>query len=388
MVDLVAPLALASGPEVNMQGAKSLGKVFSSFSEVPISRVISKAVAYLGSLQASVITIISNRFFHKKNKLILVDSLGIRTRLLRENTLSSAKILLKILEEHGNYIVDPTLIRVMAFEIVAKKFAYCPIFKGDQIRLPRINNKEELVWEDYQVDQKMFIGNHIPVFGLLPVLDDSAPPVIVFKGSSPPNLNSLATKKDAVTTWKADLDKNGVGVSLFTNSKEKVADWLLKARGSSQIKALAIGHSLGGAFAMLTSIKLSSLIKEAIIYNAPMARRQIKEEYDNLADETKPSIFGFFCKEDLVPKIGGSCLVGKHYEISNFCDYLDHHNDVIMLSSKKFSFQEVDVEKVNQTRHIMILGSLTEPATAIAHAVVSPALERLERLALYCFDLS
>ncbi|MCH1430610.1 MAG: DUF2974 domain-containing protein [Chlamydiales bacterium] len=388
MVDVLASPGMIPQSLIGNELAEKVGKESRPFSILSINKTVLKAIRGLSRLRADILHSISHGFFHKKEIAKEFRSLGVRTKLIKVDTLEVSRLFLRILEEYAKHIFDNKLICFMAFEVLAKKFAYSEAKAGTIVRVPCINQSQSLVWEEYYVDQKLMMDGGVPVFGLLPRrISEHAHPILLFKGSSPPNINSLMYKKDAIPTWKADIDRNGVGVSLFESSKDKIVNWLQKAKKSSKKKVLSVGHSLGGAIAQVSSIKFPSLVKEVFVFNAPMVRRELKEIYEKLEDSIKPKIKGFLCHQDIVSKLGGDCLIGKHYEISGFCKHLDHHSDVIMLTTKKFSFQELDVDRINHSTHISLLDALSRQVTIIAHKILLPVLEGMEEVADYCFNL-
>lgn len=319
----------------------------------------------------------SRYFFPKKSGKSTIHSLAFGIFHLKQDTLRGIQAVLDFLESYSQQLPKEysSLLTLFVHEILAKSLPYVPLKEGDMVRMPAENGR----WCEYKVDKKLLVDGKIPCYAFLPKDPSTlSPPYLIFKGSARPGLKSLLYSKDAIATWRADIDHSGVGLQAFEASKEELQEWLEQACLQTGHKAEVIGHSLGGALSLLTAVNFPDFIKRARVFNAPMVREDLAKQYNEIDDSKRPKIEGYSCSYDLVAKVGGGCLIGEHFEISGYEAHLDHHSDPVLLTSTKFYIQEVDVENVNKSTHVSLLSLAAEHSTKALSPILSRALESLE----------
>jgi hypothetical protein len=325
-------------------------------------------------LATTALNISCNNFFTKSGNTTSVESLGLGHHSLRKDSVASLKLTLSFLEAYSKEFSNSTILMLFAHEILAKKLPYSNLKEGESLRLPQQNSPgEEIRWIDYKVDEKLFLSKSIPVYGLLPCEPSQGSPYLIFKGSTFPTLNSLLSKGDTIATWRADFDTAGVGKRAFSKGKEAIKQWLIKANELTGSQADMIGHSLGGAFAQLgaSSPELAPYVKRALVFNAPMVRGDVKEKYHEIDSTERPLIQGYSCRDDLLTKIGGEFLLGEHFEVSDYDSHLDHHSDPVFFASSRFALRKIDVDSVNKSSHVKLMGRVFKNGNAVISPVVN-----------------
>lgn len=173
------------------------------------------------------------------------------------------------------------------------------------IRVPqKIENRWEMV--EYKIEilplTPQWLGDPIPAYGLTPLNQDKASPLLLFRGTPHPTANGLipAVSSDFVPGY-------AVGEVIYEYScKKLVEDWIDKAN-SKYGKVSLYGQSLGGSLSLLTLSRQPQKIKEVFAYGSPAPLGNTLKLYEKNCHEHKcerPKVHLLWNQNDPVPIIG------------------------------------------------------------------------------------
>ncbi len=196
------------------------------------------------------------------------------------------------------------LIRVA--EMMAMDLAYhCPA-DAQRTDLPLGDGNAPI---GYQIEVvPMAMG--LQAFGFIPERPDAGPPILLFRGTvTSPNHRS------AGTTWVADLDPLGVGWGFYRFGAGSIETWLKKAVERTGRKAVAIGHSLGGAHATYAGVYNPQFVDKTLTFNPPAVSFLAKQRWDELKRRgAAPAVWNFINTRDDISFFGQE-VVGEDYFI-------------------------------------------------------------------------
>lgn len=177
-------------------------------------------------------------------------------------------------------------------------------------------------------------------YGLTPIDQKNNPPIVLFRGTT----LYPARFKEGVDTVKADFSPKGVGYKEFTQNKTQLDNWLKK--NTKNKKAIVLGHSLGGTFALLTAIHMPKKVQTAKAFNAPGVDDLSFEKWEKEHNHFSPKIQTFNTPLDLLSSVGK--YVDDFYFIDKLANRgpLTRHNEN-MTSGKPFKLRKVSYKKIN-----------------------------------------
>lgn len=161
--------------------------------------------------------------------------------------------LLRTLNEE---IEDPDALLFATGEVLVKVLAYRELEKGREIPLSTFDREGKVRLVTYEVDEVFDLWHGMPAFGLLPKTKGEAAPILLFRGTDFA-LNSIKSWSSLVS----DLDRHGVGVTVFQSARPLLHQWLEKA-ASFGSKARVFGYSLGATFTLYTLLYEQDLLNE------------------------------------------------------------------------------------------------------------------------------
>lgn len=167
---------------------------------------------------------------------------------------------------------------------------------GEVLQLPA---KIDGVWTlvDYTTNRiemsSSLLSSPLVAYGLSPS-NQSAPPVLLFKGTTYP------TDEGALMSFATDINPFGaVGDYGFRMGRKKIKAWL--ASQTSEAKVNVYGKSLGGAQSWRTAINFPDKIGKVMAYGAPGFAPLELHKLNKVTKQYPDLQFNFFCqRNDLV----------------------------------------------------------------------------------------
>lgn len=172
----------------------------------------------------------------------------------------------------------------------------------------QIDGKWQLA--EYQVESipitPKWMGSPYMAYGLNPKKEGSAPPLLLFKGTTYP------TDKGFLISLLIDLNPfASVGSYGFHLGKNKIKEWL-DAHTTQNKKAIIYGKSLGGAQAWRTALHFPEMVAKVMAYGAPGPSDSDLKKLRRIGEK----INFFSQKDDPVPLMGKTAKYGiKYYQV-------------------------------------------------------------------------
>lgn len=248
--------------------------------------------------------------------------------------------------------------------------------QDEEIKIPIfIEGKWNLV--SYQTDKipltPPWMGSPLVAYGLSPKNNLSAPPLLLFKGTTYP------TDEGASLSILTDLNPGAsVGSYAYSIGKKKIESWL-SSHVTDENKAIIYGKSLGGAHAWRTALQFPTYVQKSMCFAAPGFSSKDLQKLNILKNEGNlPQINLFSQKNDPVQHID---LIAKngvnYYEILGKKKYkgvlahahMNSTQESSIILNKKPSAKSL--KRVALTS-LKVLSSLTLfPLLIFPHAVIS-----------------
>ncbi len=170
----------------------------------------------------------------------------------------------------------------------------------------------------YRVAERFDLVGGLWAFGLLPVEEQEAPPIVLIRGTEK---NPL--KEGFWGSWWLNSDPNFPGASLCTSQTsleghKKLINWMTQQCDATKQKLHLVGHSLGGTISVALALYKSELVAKAIVFNAPLFKK-MAVQYAKIANP--PEILQFLNSNDPLCQFDGT-LIGRAYHL----DFLESGN--------------------------------------------------------------
>lgn len=183
--------------------------------------------------------------------------------------------------------------------------------KGESIKIPQlVNGKWTLA--KYRADPLLLtppkMGSPLVAVGLKP-LDDSSPPIIIFKGTTCP------TDHGFLLSLLTDINPGAsVGGYAFSIGRKKIESWLDQETQQGQNPAVIYGKSLGGALAFKTALHFPNHVEKVMAFGGPgFSPAELKRLHELQKQGSLPEMHLFWQKSDPVPYCDRVALKGVHY---------------------------------------------------------------------------
>lgn len=244
------------------------------------------------------------------------------------------------------YVKDPVICDLTIAEILTKVLAYRELEKNQEIELP-VNINGNISLETYKIDKVFNLWNSMRAFGLISK-NGKQSPILIFRGTDF-NLASI----DGRTSIISNFDPDGPGKSVYAHARPSIQKWLKKVC-SEDVKARAMGYSLGGAlasYALITDPEFFSqkISESSYLFHHPGVSEHLFEQWEKIPKEKRPSVEGFVAQGDFVSKYGK--LFNHTYEMKPKDEHLapiESHTSLFFL--KHFcNLAEIDVSEENKS---------------------------------------
>jgi hypothetical protein len=161
--------------------------------------------------------------------------------------------------------VDFMLVNILAYQLPGKDA------HGMIIKIPDVHRD---LMVEYEVKRTFVHANGLVAYALEPLTDKEALPRLLFRGTQI-SMFVKAGDDNPITGIEEDMEKK-IGFRSYDAHKGEISYWL---EGLSK-KAIVLGHSLGGAFALRTTLDLKnqSKIERCFVYNSPGIERETVEK--------------------------------------------------------------------------------------------------------------
>lgn len=184
--------------------------------------------------------------------------------------------------------------------------------KGEILKVPTLVGE---AWQlsSYQVEPihltPRWLGSPLVAFGLNPEAESSAPPLLLFKGTTYP------TDKGFSLSLITDINPlASVGSYAFHMGKKSIKAWLDVHTREGHPKAEIYGKSLGGAQAWRTALHFPNQIDRVMAYGAPGFSLGELNKLNGLIEKgTAPEINIFCQKNDLITYTDRVASKGVNY---------------------------------------------------------------------------
>lgn len=207
-----------------------------------------------------------------------------------------------------------------SYEIMAHHMAY--LTKGELAK--KSANLTLLEQWGYKLDK---INEYKGKFGFfamvfLPEKDDGSPPVVAFRGTE--GLADIAT----------DLDNKGPGFNQYYLNKKLIATIF----SNLSSKAVATGHSLGGALAQYATVDFANAIKETITFQSPAVDPLTALRFKTVDENIRPEVTHHLANNDVVDLSGVQHLDGSFFihHLENYLNPLAAHG-AFMFTAPNFN---------------------------------------------------
>lgn len=209
------------------------------------------------------------------------------------------------------------------------------------------------------------LGSEYCAWGLKPVNDEAATPILVFMGTTHPTATGAR-----FTVWSDFTPFAAVGELIFKAwGKQRITTWLNTRCPKPPI---VTGMSLGGSLALLTAAALPDKVAEVQAYSPPALRQRHLDAYTSAAGN-RPNVQVYCQENDLVPKVG----VGWHkdwdvYEVipeKPAGRFFAHAK--IFAAASSVAVMKVDPTKENKSWFRKIFDVLHEVASLVVFPLIT-----------------
>jgi len=258
----------------------------------------------------------------------------------KQDDLSILLCMLTNLAESGG---DGDFVAFAIAELIAKALSYRDLKLGQQIMLP-VKKGSSFFLERFTVDHVFNLWKGMPAFGLVPDKKGISA-LLLFRGT---DLDIYS--KRGWASLMSDVDMAGPGLSVFKQAQSEIHQWLFDVAEENK-KAVVLGFSLGGCFAVYTFLYENDLLNAtgSAAFNAPGVSESVFEEWNSLPTNQRLRFASYINRGDIVSKKGH--LIGPAYELSTdvVMKPLFAHT-VLMSGESSFIRSEIDVRIENARR--------------------------------------
>jgi Putative esterase len=180
---------------------------------------------------------------------------------------------------------------------------YCEPDDGQIVSFPQyINNKWQSV--SYSIDRIQLtpneLGDPLYAYGLVPVENKSAPPLLLFMGT-PPSTSTGAK----LAEWIDFAPGYAIGEIAYEYAEDKLVNWINNANKQCEKKVQLYGQSLGGSLSLICASTHPDKIGKVFAYNPPAPTDKILSRYKVNSDGiVPPQVNVYNQKNDLVCSLG------------------------------------------------------------------------------------
>jgi hypothetical protein len=270
--------------------------------------------------------------------------------------------LLKIIFET---LKSSRILELCTIEILSKVLAYRNLQENMKIWVPIATATDHVEYVEFVVDTIFDLWHQHTAFGLRPVSVSHISPILLFRGT-----DFSFNRQGGRASILSDLDPDGPGRRLYLCCRSSIRHWLLQMSHLGE-KTRVLGHSLGGVLATYAAVYEHDLISKnplqaSYSFNAPGITEDLLADWNDLAEEDRPSFYSFVTRGDIVSKFGK--MFGETYETFTsrpLSPMLSHEQ---LIFSQPLSYMcKIDVDKENDSSSRKYYSTIQKQTTSWAY---------------------